>query len=174
MNKIQELETERTIMRRLSTDDAECFYNLNMDSEVLRYTGDKPFESIEAAFKFLSEYDQYEKYGVGRMAIINKSSSKFIGWCGLKYSPECDEYDIGFRFYRKYWNKGYATETAGKCIDYGFKEQKIERIIGRAVEENIASVNVLKKIGMKFKMRFDFEGRAGVIYELKNSCGRIS
>lgn len=156
-------------MRRLSTDDAESFYALNMNKEVLKYTGDVPFASIDAAYDFLAQYDQYKKYQVGRMAVLLKSSSEFIGWCGLKYSPECDEYDIGFRFYQQHWNKGYATETAKECLDYGFKVKNIDRILGRAAEENTASVKVLQKIGMKFKAKFDFEGHQGVIYEIKNS-----
>lgn len=50
-------------------------------------------------------YDQYEKFGVGRLAVIDKTTLKFIGWCGLKYNQDKNELDIGFRFYRNYWNK---------------------------------------------------------------------
>lgn len=163
------LETERTILRELTIDDAEDFYNLNLDREVLRYTGDEPFVNVEAAETFLAGYDQYEKYKVGRFAVIDKVTSKFIGWCGLKYSTEKDEYDIGFRFFRQYWSKGYATETAKKCLDYGFQDLKIQRIVGRAMKANVASVKVLEKIGMDFKQDFDFEGEEGVIYDLTQS-----
>lgn len=160
------METERTILRQLTSDDAEDFYNLNLDFEVLKYTGDKPFASIEKAREFLNQYDQYEKYGVGRLAVIEKQTLKFIGWCGLRYNPVNDEYDLGFRFFRKFWNCGYATETAKKCIEYGFTELKIWEIIGRASNENIASIRVLEKAGMTFKETFNFDGQAGVIYKL--------
>jgi [ribosomal protein S5]-alanine N-acetyltransferase len=160
------IETERTILRNLASTDAEDFYALNLDNEVLKYTGDKPFESVQSAKNFLINYDPYEKYGVGRLAVIDKATSKFIGWCGLKYHSEKDEYDIGFRFYRDHWNKGFATETAKRCLDYGFKDIGIERIVGRAMKENISSIKVLEKIGMTFKENFDFEGRDGVIYEI--------
>ncbi len=76
------------------------------------------------------------------------------------------EYDIGFRFFRMYWNKGLATETAKKCLDYGFNHLGLQCIVGRAMKENVASINVLKKIGMTFKETFDFDGQEGVIYEL--------
>jgi len=169
INKMREIEniiTDRTIMRMLSKDDAIDFFNLNLDKEVLKYTGDLPFENIQASIDFLTNYEQYQKYGVGRLAVIDKTTLKFIGWCGLKYSEEKDEYDIGFRFYKKYWNKGFATETAKKCLDFGFNKLKIDKIIGRAMKENIGSIKVLKKIGMEFKENFDFEGQEGVIYEL--------
>lgn len=168
MREIENIETERTIMRRLSKEDAIDFFNLNLDKEVLKYTGDKPFENIQACIRFLTNYKQYEKYGVGRLAVIDKTTLKFIGWCGLKYSLEKNEYDIGFRFFKNFWNKGFATETAKKCLEYGFDELKIDRIVGRAMKENIGSIKVLEKIGMKFKENFDFEGQSGVLYELTN------
>jgi RimJ/RimL family protein N-acetyltransferase len=173
MKGIVYLETERTIMRKLTTEDAIDFYALNLDEEVLKYTGDKPFVNIQASIDFLTNYDQYEKYGVGRLAVIDKETSKFIGWCGLKYSQSTNEYDIGFRFYRNYWNKGYATETSKKCIENGFTKLGIEKIVGRAMKMNIGSVKVLEKIGMTFKENFDFEGLEGVIYELTNNIRSV-
>lgn len=175
MKELERLETERTIMRRLKKEDAADFYTLNLDEKVLTYTGDKPFENILASVDFLTNYDQYEKYGVGRLAVIDKTTSKFLGWCGLKYSQDKNEYDIGFRFHRKYWHKGYATETSKKCLDYAFIELGIEKVVGRAMKKNIGSINVLKKIGMTFKENFDFEGHDGVIYELtKNNYKKLN
>ncbi|WP_040479904.1 GNAT family N-acetyltransferase [Mariniradius saccharolyticus] len=162
------IETQRTILRNLETDDAERFYALNLDKEVLKFTGDKPFENIQTAKDFITNYDQYEKYGVGRLAVMEKITSKFIGWCGLKYSHDKDEYDIGFRFFRQYWNKGFATETAKVCLEFGFNELGLCRIVGRAMKENIASIKVLEKIGMTFKESFDFDGQEGEIFEITN------
>ena len=166
MKEIESIETERTIMRKLTIEDAFDFYNLNLDKEVLKYTGDKPFVNLQDSIDFLKNYDQYERYGVGRLAVIDKTTRKFIGWCGLKYSQDNQEYDIGFRFQRNYWNNGFATETAKKCLDYGFNKLGIEKIVGRAMKDNIGSIKVLEKIGMTFKENFDFEGREGVIFEL--------
>jgi len=161
------LETRRTKLRRLTVEDADDFYALNLDQRVIKYTGDSPFENLQAAKDFLNSYDQYEKYGVGRLAVTEKATSKFIGWCGLKYNPDKDEYDIGFRFFRQYWNKGFATETAKKCLEYGFNDLKLNRVVGRAMSENIASIKVLEKLGMNFIENFDFDGQKGVIYELR-------
>ncbi|GAB5465717.1 MAG: GNAT family N-acetyltransferase [Candidatus Kapaibacteriales bacterium] len=161
-----QLSTQRTILRPLSPNDADSFYLINTDKEVLKYTGDEPFASVEEARVFLEGYDQYQKYGVGRMAVISKSDNNFLGWCGLKYHPGSDMYDIGFRFFRKYWGKGYATESARACIEYGLKELKIKKIVGRAHKENIASHKAMEKCGMNFVKEFDFEGQTGVWYEI--------
>lgn len=162
------METERTFLRKLSVKDASDFYTLNLDSEVLKYTGDVPFENENSAKKFLNEYDQYSKYGVGRFAVIDKSTFEFMGWCGLKYSADKNEYDIGFRFFKKYWNKGYATETAKKCLEFGFNNLRINKIVGRAMCDNKGSIKVLEKIGMTCKENFNFDTNEGVIFEISN------
>ncbi len=167
MKALKSLETTRTFLRHLSVEDAESFYQLNLDPEVLQFTGDKAFVSIEEARVFLANYHPYEKYNVGRLAVINKANQEFIGWSGLKYSPDTDEYDIGFRFLKAYWHQGFATETAQKCIEYGFEVLGISKIVGRAMAANTASVKVLEKLGMTFKGYFDFDGQEGVLFEIR-------
>ena len=39
--------------------------------------------------------------------------------------------------------------------------------MGRAQSENLASIKVLEKIGMTFKSDFDFNGKTGIIYQIK-------
>jgi [ribosomal protein S5]-alanine N-acetyltransferase len=161
------LETTRLFLREFTTDDAESFYLLNLDPDVVKYTGDPPFQSVEDAMIFLKNYDQYKKYKVGRWAVINKADDEFLGWCGLKYTPDLDEYDIGFRFFKNHWNKGYATESAKACIDLGFNKYNLTVIVGRAMKDNIASIRVLEKIGLTYLKSFDFDGHEGVIYSIK-------
>ncbi|MCC6701456.1 MAG: GNAT family N-acetyltransferase [Fluviicola sp.] len=160
------LETQRTILRPLTVGDAFDFYDLNTDPLVLQFTGDDAFESVENAKEFLSHYSQFTDFQVGRFAVIDKLSNEFLGWCGLKFTPETQEYDLGFRFHQRFWSKGYATETACKCLEYVFISLKIERIVGRAMSENTASIKVLEKLGMVKTGTFDFEGKEGVLYHL--------
>ena len=165
MKKI--LETERLYLRELDVNDAEYFYLLNLDKEVMKYTGEEPFENIEKAKDFLKNYDHYEKYGFGRWAVINKENGAFLGWCGLKFTEKLNEYDIGFRFFKKCWNKGYATESSKSCLGYGINELKMTEILGRAMKENKASIRVLEKIGLEYEKEFNFNGNIGVIYKTK-------
>ena len=167
MSNIDQLETKRTFLRPLTIEDAKHFYNLNLDIEVLRFTGDRAFQSVDEAKAFLSNYDQYEKYGVGRLAVIDKESREFMGWCGLKFSPDVNEYDIGFRFFKSFWNQGFATETALKCLEFGFRDLHLEEIVGRAMANNKTSIKVLEKLGMTFKKTFDFDREKGVIYSIR-------
>lgn len=162
------IKTARLYLREFSSDDAESLYLLNLDQDVIQFTGDNPFLNTEEAADFIVQYDHYQKYNMGRWAVISKDTHAFLGWCGLKYTPESDEYDIGFRFFKEHWNIGYATESATACIDYGFNTLYIPKIIGRAVKANTASVKVLEKIGLTFLETKDFHGMEGVIYTIEN------
>jgi RimJ/RimL family protein N-acetyltransferase len=67
-------------------------------------------------------------------------------------------YDLGYRLLRKYWGKGIATETALASLNYAFGEMKLDEVIGIADCENVASNKVLRKAGLRFIERFDYDG----------------
>ncbi len=162
MNPI--LETSRFFLRELNANDAEHFFNLNNNPNVLKFTGDKAFKTIGEAKIFLENYKEYEKYSFGRWAIINKMTNEFLGWCGLKYHPETNEVDLGFRIFEAYWNKGIATETARACILYGFSTLGLKEIIGRVMKENFASISVLKKCGLYYSKDIFLDNKEAVQY----------
>ena len=143
------IETSRLGLREFKLDDAEQAYLLNLDPEVLKYTGDVPFTSVKDSRTFLANYSDYKRNGFGRWAVVLKGTQEFIGWCGLKHHEE-GFVDIGFRFFKREWNKGYATESAEACINYGFEELGLSEIIGRAAAENYGSIRVLEKLGLSF------------------------
>lgn len=166
------LTTPRLLMRQLFEKDAGELYLLNSDPEVLRYTGDKPFASVEEARAFIRGYGQYALYRRGRLGMFMKETGAFVGWCGLKYHPENGETELGFRLKREYWNQGYATEAARASLHYGFNVLELSTIMGRVMKGNTASVRVLEKIGMRYWKGFDFEGVAGIYMRIdKPSAG---
>ncbi|WP_430403636.1 GNAT family N-acetyltransferase [Fluviicola sp.] len=162
MNKI--LETPRLYLREMTPEDAEAAYLLNLDPEVLLYTGDDPFQSVQEAKTFLENYASYRTYGFGRWGMILKETGEYLGWCGLKYTPELDEFDIGYRLMKKFWGKGYATEAAEACMKLGFEQFDMKTIVGRVVPANLASVRVLEKIGLTYLENRFTDGTEEVIY----------
>ena len=144
-------ETPRLILRRFTQEDAQLILELNSNPEIVKYVHEPTLKTSDQAKKILLDIilPQYEK-NLGRWAIHTKGNMDFIGWCGLKYRPELDEIDLGYRLVQKAWGYGFATEAARQSIDHGFKNLNIKIITGRAHIENIASCKVLEKIGMNF------------------------
>jgi len=146
--------TQRLILKRFSPTDAQPFYELNLDPEVLRYTGDVPFRSVAEAEAFIRSYDNYKRDGFGRWPVFLKDTRDYIGFCGLNYSLSKQEVDVGFRFLRKHWGKGYATEAALGSLVHGFLVDGLPRIVARARVDNAASQRVIQKLGMRFEKEF--------------------
>ena len=154
------LETDRLFLREYVEDDAEAFFRLNSDPEVLRFVPDKRLLNVEQARQILVDHPiaDYRKYGFGRGACILKSTGEQIGFAGLKYLEELGEVDVAFRLMPNHWGQGLATEAAIASVRFGFADLGLKRIIGLVMPENIASVRVLEKTGLRYAEPVTFWG----------------
>jgi RimJ/RimL family protein N-acetyltransferase len=168
------IQTDRLLLRTFTEDDAPLLYELNLDPEVIRYTLD-PMNDLEHAKKVLVEVilPQYVLYNHGRWAVHLKEGMQFIGWCGLKYVSERQEIDLGYRFGQKFWGKGYATESAYACLQYGFDKLNMRRIVGRALVENVGSIRVLEKCGMQYMGEQHIHGLLHKTYQATNPAVQL-
>lgn len=144
-------ETPRLLLRQFTEQDASLILQLNSDPDIVKYVHEAVLTTEQQARHILIKtiLPQYKK-NLGRWATYLKNNNEFIGWCGLKYRPELDEIDLGYRLKKSAWGKGYATEAAKHTLDHGFSNLELNIITGRAHIENIASIKVLQKIGMRF------------------------
>lgn len=147
------LETSRLILRPARISDAYYLYDLNSDPIVMKYTGDTHLASVLDYEHLIRDrmIPQFEKYKMSRFLLFQKEDETFLGWCGLKFFPETQEVDLGYRFKKKYWGQGFATEAGRRTLEYGFNEIGLERIFATVMPENIPSIKVLQKLGMTFR-----------------------
>jgi ribosomal-protein-alanine N-acetyltransferase len=163
------LETERLILREMTEADADNLFELNQSPNVTRYIpGEPPLTTRDDAVVVLRErvFPQYER-SLGRWACIVKASGDFIGWCGVKHEPEHEEYDLGYRFLERYWGLGYATEAARGALAYARAHLAGERVVGKAMPENRASIRVLEKIGLVFEGTTEEDGCLLRVYVMR-------
>ena len=146
------LETDRLLLRKVTLEDIPMLFKMESTPEVNEFTGDPVSITIEELEKKIkgSILKDYQEHGYGRFAVIEKESGSFIGWAGLKYLPEFDQVDLGYRFLPEFWGKGYGTESSETLIEYGFNELDLSQIIAIAYPENVASIKIMEKIGMTF------------------------
>ena len=161
------IETERLLLRTFTELDAILIYELNLDPDVTRYTHD-PVKNIDHAKEILEKtiLPQYALYNHGRWAVHVKPTLEFLGWCGLKYRAELNEIDLGFRFKKDFWGKGFATEAAYASIKYGLNKLNLQRIVGKAEIDNIGSWRVLEKCGMTYVRDEEVDGYPVKTYEI--------
>jgi RimJ/RimL family protein N-acetyltransferase len=165
------LETPRLRLREFTVADAQLIYDLNSDPEVIKYVADHACSDLAAARQVIETViqPQYAKHQIGRWAVELKENDECIGWCGLKYLDNKAEYDLGYRFFKKHWGKGFATESAVVSLRFGHLERKLKRIIAVARVENSASLHVLEKTGMKFLAHdFECDGKVAIYVSEQN------
>ena len=169
------IETKRLIMRDLIEQDTQGMFELDSEPEVHTYLGNNPIKTLnEAENNIVFIKEQYEKNGIGRWAVIEKKTGDFIGWSGFKLITDVvnnrtQYYDLGYRFIKKYWGKGYATETAIASLDFGFNQLNQKEICAIADIENLASNKILQKIGMSKVNKFDYENLSHNFYIMKKN-----
>ena len=111
------IETNRLILREIEEYDLQGIFELDSDPDVHKYLGKKPIKSLQES-KSIIKYiqKQYKEDGIGRWAVIDKTTNEFIGWAGLKYEKEVRSemhyYDLGYRLKAKILGKRNSNRNS--------------------------------------------------------------
>ena len=165
--------TERLMLRKLTNEDVDNIFLLDSNPEVMKYVGVPPTtEKGESARMLENIINQYQNNGTGRLAVIEKETSQFIGWSGIKLLTDevngfKNVYELGYRFLPEFWGKGYATESALASLDLGFNQLNAEKIYAYADIDNQSSNHILTKLGFENKGTFLDKGDVCNWYELE-------
>ena len=171
------LETERLYLRAFIHEDAVHLYEMNNDPDVIKYTRDSAFKNLKEAQDFISEYIRLRntaptngslKVSLVRYAVIRKKDDAFLGWCGLKLHKEKGAVTIDFRFYKKHWKQGYATESTRACIAYAFSNLQLPFLAAHAHVDNVQSHKILEKCNMKKMVPIDYDNNPSILYRVDN------
>ena len=147
------LETERLVLRRLSTDDAEFVLELLNEPSFRRYIGDRGVRNLAEAAQYILNrlVASYERNGFGLYLVELKEGGIPIGISGLVKRDTLPDADIGFAFLPAYWSKGYAVESAAAVMNYAREVLGLTRIVAITSLDNEASAKVLGKIGLRYE-----------------------
>lgn len=147
------LETERLTLRKLSLEDAGFILELLNDPSFLRFIGDKNVRSLEDARQYILKgpLESYERLGFGLYLVALKTAAVPLGICGLVKRDTLEDVDIGFAFLPEFRAKGYAFESAAAVKDYGLNVMGLRRLLAITNPDNIGSIRVLEKIGLRFE-----------------------
>jgi ribosomal-protein-alanine N-acetyltransferase len=145
------LETPRLLFRAHQASDEEHFIQMQMDPEVRRYVGGRPWLREEALQRFRGQYLGKPLDTSGLCATVLKSEDRYIGYCGLRYdSFEPKSAHIGYYLARPYWGCGLATEATSAFINLAFSILGLNELLADADSRHEASEHILSKSGFVF------------------------
>jgi len=110
----------------------------------------------------------YSVNGFGLSMVELKNTHTPIGMCGLIKRDNLPDIDIGFAFLEEFMGNGYAFEIAQATINFAKENLQKETILAITIPTNVRSINLLKKIGMKFEKNFSFEGSTEELMLFRN------
>lgn len=149
------LKTPRLRLRELVPGDADPLAAMYADPEVMRWIGRRGVRTRQHAVESIRrQLDEYRERGYGEWATTLRGSDEPIGMCGLIRWPDIDgveEIEVAYMLARHAWGKGYATEAAAAIRDWGLRELDRDRLVSLAYHDNVASINVARKIGMSWE-----------------------
>jgi RimJ/RimL family protein N-acetyltransferase len=147
------LETDRLVLRRISTHDAEFILRLLNEPSFLRYIGDRGVRTLEDARGYIAKgpIDSYDRHGFGLLLVSRKDDGVPIGMCGLLKRDTLRDVDVGFAFLPEFWGYGYAFEAASAVLSHGKEVLGLGRIVAITSPDNDSSIRVLTKLGMRFE-----------------------
>lgn len=153
MGEIVIAQTDRLLLRPFEMVDIEATCRILCDPEVMKFsTRVKAPEDVRGWIEDCIQ--DYSKLGFGIWAVVLKETGSVVGYCGLTEFPDIDsqsEIEIGFRFERNSWSRGYATESANAVRDHAFNTLSLVRLIALVDPGNTASIRVVEKIGMTYE-----------------------
>jgi len=172
------VETVRLGLRNLELSDNSELYKILSDRETMVHYP-RPYTQKETEDWINRSIKSYKNNNFGLWAVIIKKEKRFIGQCGISMQniDGEDVPEIGYHINKNYWKRGFASEAAQKCLEYGFIDLGLEKIFIHTSVKNIPSMRVAEKVGMKKRKEYDKEvGQSKkimrhVVYSLhRNEC----
>jgi [ribosomal protein S5]-alanine N-acetyltransferase len=162
------LETLRLILREMVPEDADAMERILSDPETMLYYP-APFDRAGVEAWIERNRRRYQTDGHGLWAVILKSSGEVIGNCGLikQKVDGVDELEVGYHLRRDHWGKGYATEAAQACRDYGLEHYPVSRIISLIRPDNLPSRRVAERNGMTLWKEVVWRERPHCVYAVQ-------
>ncbi len=156
-------DSQRLTFRLMGQKDAQPLWELDQDPDVMQFiNGGKPnsMETINNVFipRMLSYLNAEKGWGIWQ--VCDKKTKEYYGWVLVRpmdfftEQPNVSDLELGWRFFKKAWGKGYATEAAIAIKDAIASQTNIHFVSALAIEDNIGSVGVMKKLGMTFVRKY--------------------
>jgi [ribosomal protein S5]-alanine N-acetyltransferase len=144
-------KTERLSFRTISKLDFSDWVKFFEDPNTsLHWKEEKETPLIACEKWYQKQYWRYENDQGGMNALLEKTSGRLIGHCGLLVQTVdgISELEIAYSLLPEFWNKGYAFEAAQCCKLYAFQNDFSDSLISIISCTNLPSQKVALKNGM--------------------------
>jgi RimJ/RimL family protein N-acetyltransferase len=160
----------------MSLADLDFVAAMLADPEVMRYYP-KCCSREEAAAWIERQADRYARRGHGLWLVLDKATGEPVGQVGLLVQQVrgVEEMEVAYLIHQPFWHRGLATEAAGACRDHAFNVFSANRVISLIRPENVPSLAVARRLGMRpqpDRIRFGSGGFEHLVFSLSRDAGK--
>jgi RimJ/RimL family protein N-acetyltransferase len=146
---------------------------MNSDPEVMRYVLGHPEARAETQAIIERVLPRWAAGGPSWWSFIELSCGELIGAGCIQHlrrsgsipDPDCP-WEIGWRLRRDRWNQGFASEAARVMARFAFDTLKPDVLMAVCEPANVASMKVMRKLGMQFRGIESWYGRELAAYAI--------
>ncbi len=166
-----DLITARLTLRPITLADMEALHTLYGDPALMRYIIGRPRTPEETRACLEQHAADYVAHGIGLYLTYLTATGELVGRCGLSVLERegALEGGLAWMFREAWWGQGLATEFARAFVPYAFARAAFTRLVAHADHRNAASINVMRKLGMRYVGR---EAWAPELYEVEYELTR--
>lgn len=140
------LTTERLQLQPCRREDLTCLYTLWTADRVRDFLFDDRIIGLDEAQAFIeTSLDSFAQHQYGLWIV--STQSQCIGFAG--FLPAEAAPNLIYGIHPDFWGQGYATEAARAVLRYGLQTLALPKVKADVDEPNLASVQVLQKLGMQ-------------------------
>ncbi len=142
------LQTERTILRPFTLDDAADLYAYAHDPQIGQAAGWPPHKTIEDSRQVIRTVLSSPSV----FAVVDRESGYVIGSAGFfGRTPDFSGTDeLGFSLNPAYWGRGIMPEVLQEVVRFGFEHLGLHAVWCIRYAENLRCRRVLEKSGFTF------------------------
>lgn len=161
-------ETERLLLRQLNLGDAAFILQLVNDPDWLIHIGERNVHTIADAKSFIiaGPKASYRQHGFGLFVMARRTDNSLLGLCGLLQREYLPCPDIGYAILPEYRCCGYTLEACRGILSYAKRQLGLETVAGIVSPGNIASIALLKKLGMQWLEDREHDGMLSSVFKL--------
>jgi RimJ/RimL family protein N-acetyltransferase len=163
--------TPRLVLRHWEYGDAGATHHIYGDDEAMRYfASGRAFTREELIASFPRLIEEYATVGYGNYAVVERATNRILGHCGARYVPGLDWVEADWALERQSWGRGYGTEAAQAVFARAFSVDGVARIVAIAHEDNLASIALMRRLGMQFCEELEARGMPSVMYAIEREA----
>jgi RimJ/RimL family protein N-acetyltransferase len=159
--------TERLSVRPLRIEDSGALHELYSDPVAMQHLASALPSTVDESKRWVEDkIDLHDETGLSLWAVLLSETGEVIGDAGLQLMEDGETVELGVRIVRRLWGHGYGREAAKACVEAGFRELGLRRIVGVTDPDNQAAIRAMSRGGMTNVGLQTHYGREWIVFEV--------